>query len=178
MLNLKNITRLMVVLVVTGMSAGAVEATPTPEQIAFFEKEVQPLLKSACFKCHGAEAKVKAGLYLTSRAGMLRGGSGGPAMDAKALEKSLFLDMLTFRDEDHSMPPDGKLKPEQIAILTKWITSGAPWKPGTEAVLPDVAAAHKEPEQKVKKADDWWAYKTLVRPAVPCLLYTSPSPRD
>ena len=150
-----------------GMIAAAGETVPTPKQIAFFEKDVQPLLKSTCFKCHGGEAKVKAGLYLTSRAGMLKGGATGPAIDEKAPEKSLFLEMLSFKDEEHSMPPDGKLKPEQLAILTKWIDAGAPWKPGTEAALPDGALVKKEPEQKVKTAEDWWAYKALKRPAVP-----------
>ncbi len=166
-MNLKTLIPLVCILALIGIAARAGEVAPTAEQIAFFEKDALPLLKSACFKCHGAEAKVKAGLYLTSRAGMLKGGQGGPSIDEKALGKSLFLDMLTYRDEEHSMPPDGKLKPEQLAILTKWINEGALWKPGTEAVLPESAIVKKEPEQKVKTAEDWWAYKALKRPAVP-----------
>lgn len=167
MLNVKKIGHLVCCLTFAALASNAGEIAPTPEQIAFFEKDVQPLLKTACFKCHGAEAKVKSGLYLTSRAGMLRGGQTGPAIDEKTLEKSLFLEMLTFKDEEHSMPPDGKLKPPQLEILTQWIKMGAPWKPGTEAPLPDAVAAKKEPEQKVKTAEDWWAYKLLKRPAVP-----------
>ena len=133
MLNTNTLRKLLYCFALAGLALRAAEVTPTAEQVAFFEKDVQPLLKANCFKCHGAEAKVKAGLYLTSRAGMLKGGTTGPAIDEKAPEKSIFLEMLSFKDEEHSMPPDGKLKPEQLAILTKWIKTGAPWKPGTEA---------------------------------------------
>ncbi|HLX62884.1 MAG TPA: PSD1 and planctomycete cytochrome C domain-containing protein [Planctomycetota bacterium] len=153
-----------------GFAAFCAEGTAAPERIAFFEKDVLPLLQSTCFKCHGAEAKVKANLYLTSRAGMLRGGVQGPAINETEPAKSLILDMLSFRDDDHSMPPDGKLDAAKIEILKKWIAMGAPWKPGTEAPLPEVKAVAKaEPEQKVKTAEDWWAYKKLVRPAEPAV---------
>ena len=141
----------------------AADSQFTPDQMAFFEKDVRPLLEANCFKCHGGEAKVKAGLYLTSRAGLLRGGKTGPAIDTKEPEKSLLIDMLSFRDDDHSMPPDGKLDAAKIATLTKWIKLGAPWA-GKEAPLPDLVTT---PEQKVKTAEDWWAYKKLKRPAAP-----------
>src|SRR5437879_5148244 len=37
----------------------------TAEETAFFEKEVLPLLKTNCLKCHG-EGKIRGGLRLTS----------------------------------------------------------------------------------------------------------------
>ncbi len=159
-----------VALIFAGVACVCVTAlaseAPSTEQIEFFEKDVQPLLKANCFKCHGG-GKTKGGLFLTSRAGMLRGGMGGPVIDEKAPEKSLFLEMLTFKDDDHSMPPDGKLSDEKIAVLTKWIKMGAPWKPGSEAPLPALSSAPKLAEQKVKTAEDWWAYKSLKRPTPP-----------
>src|SRR5437868_760509 len=139
---------------VSGCIAG--ESTPTPDQIAFFEKDVLPLLKTSCFKCHGAEAKVKAGLYLTSRAGMLRGGQQGPVLNEKEPAKSLFIEMLSFKDDDHSMPPTGRLEQAKIDTFTKWIMMGAPWKSGMELPLPEAKPVAKvETEQKVKTAEDW-----------------------
>src|SRR4051794_31967818 len=37
------------------------------ESVAFFEKEVWPLLEANCLSCHGGEAKIRGGLRLTSR---------------------------------------------------------------------------------------------------------------
>ena len=46
----------------------------TQEQVAFFEKEVLPVLTANCLKCHGAEEKVKGELNLTNRRAILDGG--------------------------------------------------------------------------------------------------------
>ena len=41
---------------------------PTPEQLAFFEKSVRPVLSQYCYKCHSADsAKSKGGLLLDTR---------------------------------------------------------------------------------------------------------------
>src|SRR6266540_270946 len=56
------------------------DAGPGPvEDAAFFGKEVLPILKANCFKCHG-EGKVKGGLRLSSRQALLTGGDSGPAV--------------------------------------------------------------------------------------------------
>ncbi len=52
--------------------------TFTAEQVAFFEKDVLPVLTKHCLKCHGAEEKVKGELYLTTRKGILDGGDHRP----------------------------------------------------------------------------------------------------
>src|SRR6516165_7364031 len=63
----------------------------TPEQVALYEKDVLPILKEHCLKCHGAEEKIKGGLRLTSRQAVLAGGDTGPAFDPKDPGKSLLL---------------------------------------------------------------------------------------
>src|SRR5688572_24979620 len=46
-----------------------------------FEKHVRPLLVEHCYKCHSAEAeKVKGGLLLDTKAGILKGGDHGPIL--------------------------------------------------------------------------------------------------
>ena len=51
---------------------------PRPDQADYFEKKVRPVLVAHCYRCHSTEAKkLKGGLKLDSRAGMLKGGEGG-----------------------------------------------------------------------------------------------------
>ncbi|MBL6705103.1 MAG: hypothetical protein ISQ06_03260 [Planctomycetaceae bacterium] len=55
------------------ISQGALDDTPkfADEQIAFFEKEIRPILFEHCFKCHAGE-DAESGLQLTSRQGIER----------------------------------------------------------------------------------------------------------
>ena len=45
----------------------------SPEQTAFFETEVRPLLVKHCYECHSREEKVKGGLRLDTREGWMAG---------------------------------------------------------------------------------------------------------
>ena len=55
--------------------------TPTPEQIAFFEAKIRPVLVEHCDKCHSAKSeKIKSELLLDSRAGVVKGGDTGPTL--------------------------------------------------------------------------------------------------
>src|SRR3954452_10302434 len=112
--------------------AGPVTTTiPSAEQVAFFEKDVKPILESACLKCHGGEGgKIKGGLKLTSRAAILHGGDTGPAVSLDAPAKSLILKAISYTDEELKMPPKQQLAAAQMATLTKWVEMGAPWTPG------------------------------------------------
>src|SRR5439155_9172072 len=93
----------------------------------FFEKEVRPLLQANCLSCHGAEAKIKGGLRLTSRADVLKGGDSGAVVALDKPEASLLLKAVSYTDDDLKMPPKGKLAPAQIEVLTKWVTMGLPY---------------------------------------------------
>src|SRR5437773_367202 len=56
-------------------------ATGDGAGIAFFEKRIRPLLVQHCYSCHSAQApKLKGGLRLDSREGLLKGGASGPAI--------------------------------------------------------------------------------------------------
>src|SRR5262249_3310177 len=61
----------------------AAEKTFAPDKVAFFEKEVQPLLREHCVKCHGGEKKVRGNLRLTAREHVLKGGDLGPAFNSE-----------------------------------------------------------------------------------------------
>src|SRR5262245_51966102 len=88
-----------------------------PNDAAFCERDVLPILKANCFKCHGGEPRVKGGLRLTSRSGILRGGDTGPAVTLETPSESSLIAAINYRELE--MPPAGKLRPEQVSKLTR-----------------------------------------------------------
>lgn len=129
----------------------------TASQTEFFENKVRPVLSKHCYKCHSAEAtKVKGGLYLDSRDGVLKGGDSGPAIVPGDPEKSLLVKSIRYSDPDLQMPPKGeKLSDAQIADLVAWVMMGAP-DPRVGAVT-----------AKKSTGKDHWAFQPVKRPAVP-----------
>ena len=108
------------------VSIPAAEPALSPrEQVDFFTRKVKPLLVKNCFKCH-AGPKVKGGLHLDNRADLMKGGDSGRAVNLKRPEKSLLLEAINYELEGYEMPPPGKLAPEKIEILTRWIRMGLP----------------------------------------------------
>jgi uncharacterized protein DUF1549/uncharacterized protein DUF1553/cytochrome c len=135
----------------------------TPEQVAHFEKEVLPVLTKHCFKCHGAEEKVKGELHLTSRQSILRGGLTGPAVDLKNPAGSLLLKAIHYKDENYQMPPKGKLADGDIATLEKWVRDGLPVT--ADRLGGDIAK--KGGGRITEEAKRYWAYQPVKRPQAP-----------
>lgn len=109
-----------------------------------FEAVIRPLLIERCHACH-AGAEAKGGLRLESRAGLVRGGDSGAAIDPgqPALE-SLLIRAVSHTD-GLEMPPDGRLPQMQIDALVAWVAAGAPWPDSPES--PDTPAAPQPPRQ-------------------------------
>ena len=126
-----------------------------------FEKDVAPLLKTYCFRCHG-DAKREGGLDLRRRFSLIRGGDSGPAMLPGMPQKSLLLELIG----DGLMPPEDEpqLGKEQIAVLRRWIASGAAII-GTEehplAVSDDIA------EVVTDSARKHWAFQAVAEISPP-----------
>src|SRR5947209_2963894 len=60
-------------LLLSGPSVLAADLTPAQTQ--FFENRIRPLLAENCYKCHSQQAeKVKGGLLLDTKEGLLKGG--------------------------------------------------------------------------------------------------------
>lgn len=144
------------------------EVKHTPEQIKFFETQVKPVLEASCFKCHGAEKKIKGNLRMTSRKGILKGGDLGPAVELKNPKASLVLVAINYTDDDMQMPPKTKLSQDKIDILTKWVEMGLPFTgdvdgPGKVAPGNGKPAAHEiTPEAKA-----FWSHKPIKRSPLP-----------
>ncbi|MCH2060645.1 MAG: PSD1 and planctomycete cytochrome C domain-containing protein, partial [Verrucomicrobiales bacterium] len=143
----------------------------SPEEVSFFTKEVRPLLTEHCFSCHGGKdskgrIKIRAGLQLISRRGLVIGGDNGPAIDQENPANSLLLKMVSYIDEDHEMPPTAKLSDAQLATLNKWVEMKAPWTPGDINQLQGTkeAASTTKINETTK---NFWSYRPLKTPALP-----------
>lgn len=143
------------------IGASVFAAEPTPAQLQFFEAKIRPLLADKCYNCHSASAeRVKAGLLLDTRDGLLKGGENGPAIVAGNPEKSLLIKAVRYTDPDLQMPPKGnKLTDAQIADLVAWVKMGAPDPRKVSTAQKDYAEAGKK----------HWAWQPLQRPAVPAV---------
>ena len=98
-----------------------------PDELAFFEKYIRPTLINHCYKCHSSAEKIKGGLALDTKAGVLAGGeSGHPAVVPGRVDESALFEAITWKNEDMQMPPKEKLPEEVIANFKKWIEMGAP----------------------------------------------------
>ena len=120
---------------------------------AFYDKEVLPVLKANCYKCH--VEKTRGGLSLASRSGLLKGGDSGPAVVPGKPAESLLLAAVGYTREDLQMPPKGKLPDAVIADLEKWVRLGAPDprdKAAGGAMTLEAARGH-------------WAYRPIRKPA-------------
>ena len=87
----------------------------------FFEQNVRPLLAEKCYSCHG-DKKQKGGLRLDSLEAILKGGESGPAVVAGKPDESLIVEAINFLGPE--MPPNGKLSPAKVAVLTQWVSTG------------------------------------------------------
>ena len=152
---------------VLARTAPAADRKPVPEkrfsarEVAFFEKDVLPILRANCFKCHG-DKKPRGGLQLNSRAAVLQGGDNGPAVSLDRPEASLLLRAINYRG-GLEMPPRGKLPQKDIDTLTRWVKAGLPWTPGS--------ATTKTPKHRggvvTEESRRYWAYRPVKRPPVP-----------
>ena len=99
-----------------------------PAAVEFFENKIRPVLAENCYSCHSQKSeKVKGGLFLDTKGGLLKGGDNGPAIVAGDPEKSLLIKAIRYTDANLQMPPkDKKLSTEQIADFEAWVKMGAP----------------------------------------------------
>ncbi len=148
---------------VSTYAADSAVASFTPNQIEFFETKIRPLLSERCFSCHSAKAeKLKAGLYMDSRDALLKGGESGAAIVIGKPTESLLIDAVRY--QSYEMPPDGKLRDDEIASLVKWVEMGAPW-PTEQSTSQPASTATSYDWDELKAGH--WAWQPVLRPGVP-----------
>ena len=99
-----------------------------------FAKQIQPILRQNCVKCHGPE-KQKGKLRLDSKEAAMKGGKDGAVIVVGDADKSEFYRRITLpKGDDDVMPNEGDpLSKEQTDLVRAWINEGADW-PETAAV--------------------------------------------
>ncbi|HWE02191.1 MAG TPA: DUF1553 domain-containing protein [Tepidisphaeraceae bacterium] len=153
------------------VQAADVAPDAAPENLKFFDEQVKPLLEANCLKCHGGGEKIKANFRLTQRDSILKGGDLGLAVATDAPADSLLLKAINY-DGDLKMPPSGKLPPEKIAVLTKWVKDGLAWTPGldlTPANLPAPSTGRPDPPTPEAARKNFWAVQPVKRPPIPAV---------
>src|SRR5262245_27044325 len=145
--------RVWTVFLASGLFLASAGPMSAAEATAFTDK-VAPVLQRRCLGCHGE--KKRGGLDLRTRAGMLKGGDGGPALVPGSAAKSRLVQLVS--GPKPRMPREGpKLTPAEVAALRAWVDAGAPWPEGV--VLKADAGA---PVGEV-----WWSLRPLTKPPVP-----------
>ncbi len=131
-----------------------------PAALKFFEEKVRPILADNCYSCHSVGAKkLKGKLYLDSREGVARGGEGGAIVVPNDPDKSRMILAVRYKLKDQEMPPDGPLKPEQVAVLEEWVKLGVPDPRTSDVKLPTLAAKTINIEEGRK----FWSFQPLKK---------------
>ena len=95
--------------------------TVLPTQAVDFQKDIQPLLKNKCSRCHsGHEAKGE--FSINTRTTLLKAAKPGNSAG------SLLFQLITSKDPDERMPSKGEpLNPTEITLIKSWIDKGIAW---------------------------------------------------
>ena len=121
-------------------------------QAKFFQQQVSGILEQHCISCHHGK-QAKGGLDLSKRQLLLRGGDSGTAIIVGKPQESLLIDYISGVKPE--MPKNGQpLSAQQVKTLSRWIQDGATW-PNDYVLRP--------------RANEWWSYRPLQRPALPKL---------
>ncbi|HEX4795199.1 MAG TPA: PSD1 and planctomycete cytochrome C domain-containing protein [Humisphaera sp.] len=135
------------------IAASAGVSADAPARLVDFERDVQPIFKSACYECHGS-GRQKSKLRLDSRPLAMTGGRLGKDIIAGDSAHSPLFVRVSDPDAAHRMPQDrDALSAAQIETIRLWIDQGAAW--------PDSAA------NQDAKIDRHWAFVPPTRPQVP-----------
>ena len=128
----------------------------TAEGVAYFEKNIRPLLASNCYGCHSSKlARPMKGLMLDTRAGVLCVIVPGKPDDSLLITAVKGIGEL-------KMPPGKPLDPAQVDVLVEWVRMGAP-DPRTDSAAPNAPA----PAYDWEKARQHWSFRPVQDPKPP-----------
>ncbi len=107
--------------------------------------KIRSILSENCFQCHGPDVKKRAAdLRFDTKEGAFADLDGHKAIVPGNVKQSELFTRITSADADLKMPPEEsgkKLKPEEIALLKRWIEEGAVWQDHWSFVPPQKSKA-------------------------------------
>ncbi len=89
-----------------------------------FEKDIQPLVKQKCLRCHTGE-KSQGGLDLSTIAGWKKGGVSGPVLNLKNPAESLLMVRILGTDGKMKMPMGETMSAADVSKFQTWVDQGA-----------------------------------------------------
>ncbi len=155
-------------LVIGGCGLSPLCDAQTPS-IILYNRDVRPIFTDVCFACHGADSATReAGLRLDVRDEAIE----MLAIVPGSIEESELVRRIKLgADDEMRMPPASShknLTPEQIDILTRWISQGAPYQPHwafippTRPEIPTVEQAFSEVKADTSgEADADWGVNPI-----------------
>jgi hypothetical protein len=92
-----------------------------------FKKDIQPILKAQCYKCHSEAAKKEKGGFVFDNLERFAKDIGpGRVIEPGNLAESHFFETLVSPDSDDAhMPPNETLSDGEITKVREWIQAGA-----------------------------------------------------
>ena len=109
---------------------------------ADFQRDIMPILKAECYKCHSEESGKEKGDFVFDNTKRFAKDIGvGKAIEPGKPEESRFFESFTLEmDDDAHMPPKKNLTAAQIAKFKEWITEGASFGGSKGAPAPATAS--------------------------------------
>jgi cytochrome c553 len=161
-----SLTAVSVLLATLFFASASLCADDDAAGVAFFEKEIRPILVTHCYECHSEAAKEQqGGLLLDRRSGWLKGGNTQKAVVPGEVESSLLITAVRYKDEDLQMPPEKPLAAEDVRLLEAWVRRGAP---GPATDLGDSSFSRLgDQDWLFEKAKTHWAFQPVVAHAPP-----------
>ena len=127
----------------------------------FFEAKIRPVLAAKCYSCHSSTIKEPKGyLVLDTRAGVMKGGTLGPAIVPGNPGGSKLIHAMKYADPHLQMPPSGRLPDEIIQDFETWIAGGAP-DPRVDTAGAGAAKRRVVDEAELAKGRRWWAFQAV-----------------
>jgi mono/diheme cytochrome c family protein len=144
-------------LLVVGFLSAPTPVTGQTAPKVDFERQVRPLFRVHCVKCHGPN-KQRGALRLDRREWAAKGGESGRPILGGTHETNEILRRVTSDDIDEVMPKDGdRLTEAQIQTIRDWVAQRTPWP--DEAGM-DLPAKWWEPHVETIS----WYYDRYFRP--------------
>jgi mono/diheme cytochrome c family protein len=142
-------------------------ALPASAAELSFNRDIRPILSDNCFTCHGPDKHARKGdRRLDTVDGATAEVDGVRAIVPGDLAKSELVARIESHDPDDVMPPpksEKKLKPEQVALLKKWIEQGAKYEPHWAFIAPQRPAVPEVAGKKEKNPIDAFIFSRLEK---------------
>jgi hypothetical protein len=142
----------MIVVLVIGLLPCA--SSLADENNPVLDRDVLPLLKARCLKCH-SPLKAKGKLNISSPRSLARGGASGPVIVPGKLDESALWDLVS--NDEMPPKPEEPLSADEKTMLRRWIEQGAKNLPAGAKV------------RGASPVTDHWAFAPVASPLPPAL---------